>query len=417
MAAYEKGNLDDKAVHYYSAARLYADRASVHAIQMAEPSWLGRLNPDKRYRMHNRLASYANYAIPDSLLRLLCAARPGTEAPASFTIPVKRSFLLLFLVTLGWLIVATRRHPTDALLVAACLMLAACGTVPHALAPRSDPSMAFMIYVPRGSATILILIAFACFSRGRGTLAGISLLLAAGWHAGLAVVTVPCALLAFGLTLCDRADSRYIRIMLAALVVLGSLYMVRSMPDPTLPSQVWIPAGFMILFLLAGAQITHPALRASASLAAFLFLTLAVSLALQHPPVLNWLVKVTGNQLIGELPVRLTAIRHLAAIALPLVAVVGLLDRFLPDLFPERERLRALLILATLGLAWAGVAGHAQWPKASRTLTAFLLPEEGKLARQTPTTRELATLDPRQETAFFSALGDYLLTGPHPEPD
>jgi hypothetical protein len=417
MAAGTGGSPDDKAVRYYSATRLYADKASIQAVRLAKPSWLGRLVPEQRSRLHTRLDSFANSAIPDSILRLVCVARLGKATPASLGIPVRITDLILFLFALGWLIAVTHRHPADVILLIACLLLAAAGLVPHALAPPSDPLMSFLNHAPRGSALLLIMAAFACFARGRGLLAGISLLLAAGWHAGLAAILVPCALLSFGLTMCDRAGSRYIQVMLAVLVVLGGLYLRRIIPAPLSQPLIWIPAGFIVLFLLAGQNISHPALLASASLGAFLFLTLAFNASLSYPPFLDWLINVTGNNRIGELPVRLTAARHLAAIALPLAALFGLLDRFLPELLPERERHRALLILATLGLAFACVAGRHQWPHAHRNVAAFFHTEEAAMARTTPSTRQLAALDPRQEAAFFTALGDYLLTGPHPVAD
>jgi hypothetical protein len=417
MAAGTGGSLDDKAVRYFHAARLYADKASIQAVRLATPSWLGRLDLDQRSRLHTRLGNLANSAIPDSLLRLMYAARLGKAAPASPGIPVTITDLLLFLFALGWLIAVTHGHPADMILVFACLLLAAAGLVPHALAPPSDPVMSYLNHAPRGSAMMLIMASFACFARGRGLLAGISLVLAAGWHAGLAAMTVPCALLSFGLTICDRAGSRYIQVMLAVLVVLGGLALRQIIPGPSLQPSIWIPAGFIILFLLAGQNISHPALLASASLGAFLFLTLAITASLSYPPFLDWLIKVTGDTRVGELPGRLTAARHLAAIALPLAALFGVLDRSLPGLLTERARRRALLTLATLGLAFACAAGRHQWPHAYRNLAACFHVETETTARTTPSPRNLASLDPRHEAAFFTALGDFLLTGPHPVPD
>jgi hypothetical protein len=417
MAAYGRGNLEDRAVHYYNAGRLFAGQNAVHQLRMAEPAWMHKLNPDQRSRTQSRLKGYANTAIPDSILHLLCATTPANAPPVSLDKPVRNAFLLLFLLALGWLVAATLGHPIDALLLTACLMLAAFGFVLNALAPAADPSMSFLIDDPRGMASLMILASFACFARGRVLLAILSLLLAAGCHAGLAVVTVPCALLSFGLTLCDRADSRYIRFLLALLVVLSSLFLSRYMAGSLFHPQVCIPAGFIILFLLAGFEASHPGLRASASLAAFLFLTLVVGVTVQHPPVLKWLIKVTGNNLIEELPTRLTAVRHLVSLALPLAAVLGLMDRFLPDLFPNRIRQQVLLSLASLGLVWALAAGQVPWTKARQDMAAFFQAGESAAARTAPSSRDLPSLDPRHEAAFFTALGDYLLSNPRPEPN
>jgi hypothetical protein len=257
----------------------------------------------------------------------------------------------------------------------------------------------------------MILAAFACFARGRGVLAAVSLLLAFGWHAGFAAVAVPCAAGAIAITLCDRAGSHYIRVMTAILTFILALSYIHCLPGPVLQFPVWIPTGFVMAFLLAGPVLTvDPIWRATASLAAFLFLSMGVVVALQYPPVRDWLIHLTGNPLVAEIPNRLTGVRHLAALALALTALTGVLNGLLPARLTARTRHILLLSSATLVLAACAALGLTQWPTAGHKAAVFLHAEEGLRARPVPTGASLDALDPRREDSFFAALGDYLLS-------
>lgn len=410
LLAYSGGNLDDKAVHYYSAARLFASPASVKALAEAEPVWMNRLDPEARFRTRNRLHSFSNYALSDSLTRLFCSARIGHHPPASWSFPVNISFFLLFLLALGWLIAVTVVEPVDTLILFAVLMVGAFRISLPALAPAADPSMGFLSQMPRGSAVLPVLVSFACFARGRYLLMGASLLLTFAWHAGFAAVAVPCALLSFALARIDRAGNRDIRMMAAVLVALAAVVLGPLLPGPLGYYQAGIPACLLVLFLLAGPRADNPALRAVAALAAFLFWTLLVQAVLEHDGPRDWLIRLSGNPLIAEIPNRLSGVRHLASLALPLAAVIGLLNLLLPLSFSIEKRHALLTLLAAAGLLGAFVMKADQWPDAGRHTALLIHAEEGTQARTPPSPKELRTLDPRHETAFFSSLGDHLLS-------
>lgn len=409
FAQYSPHDLDDKAIHYYSAARLFADEGKIKALDAAEPTWLNTIPVRHVEQLKHHLHTYATSPFGYLLIRGFCALAPGDGPPVAYTFPVKLSFLLLFLLALGWLIGVTYQHDLDAVLVMACLLMAALNLCVSMIAPVSDSSVDFLSYVPQGSATLLILAAFACFSRGNGILAAISLLLAACWHTGFAAAVVPCTALAFGLTLIDRAGSAYVRSMAAILMVLCGVLLNRFMPGTDMHYALWIPLFFTVLVLLIGPMTLHPAWRATASLAAFLFLTLALDELIGVASFRNWLMRITGSSLVSELPVRLTAIRHLASLALPIVIIIGLLNRILPSSFSDRPRRIALLGVTTLGLIVAYGAGMPKWPQAARHLALFIHAEDEYPNRPSLSEDALSRLDPRREREFFVALGDFLL--------
>lgn len=409
FAQYSPRTPEDKALHYYHGARLFAGEAKIKALHAAEPAWVKRLTTDEILRLKSQLHHYAASPFGDLLIRGFCAAAPGSGPPAAYTFPVKLSFLLLFLLALGWLIAVTYPCDFDAVLALACLLMAALSLCVPLIAPVSDPSVDLLSYVPHGSATLLIFAAFACFSRGRGILAAVSLLLAACWHTGFAAVVVPCTALSFGLTLCDRAGSHYVRFMTAILMTLGGILLDRFMPESGMRYEIWIPLFFIVLFLLIGPQTLHPAWRATSSLATFLFLTLVLNELILHPPVQNWLIRITGNNQVPAVPISLTAIRHLASLALPIIVILGLLNRILPFSFQGRAHRIALLGVTTLGLIVAFGAGMPKWPQAARHIALFLHAEGESPNRKPVTEDQLPRLDSRRQNEFFIALGDFLL--------
>jgi hypothetical protein len=409
MAGFAEGPLKDKSVRYYAASRVFASQEQVLSLEEAETAWLHKLPPDRQSTLRNRLHVYAVTPLYNGVLRSLCAAWPGERPPYSYSIPVKVAFLLLFLFALGWLHLVTAPHPMDGVLAAGCLLMAALGVVVPLLGPAANPEMDLMT-APQGSAMVLILASFACFARGRGILAAVSLLLALGWHAGFAAVTVPCAIAAFGITLCDRVGSQYIRSVTAIFTLLLALLFVRLTPGPFLLYPVWIPAALVCLFLLAGPALTlDPLWRATASLAAFLLLTYGIELALGHEALREQLIRSAAGPLAAEMPVRLTGIRHLAALVLSTTALTGLLNSLLPGQLSSRARRTVLLAAASAVLAVCAGAGMLQWPKAGRKAALFLHAEEGIKVRPVPAASSLPLLDPKQEASFFAALGDFLL--------
>ncbi len=410
LLAYSGGNLGDKAVHYYSAARLFASPAAAKALAEAEPAWMFRLNPNDRLRIRSRLHGYANYPLSDSLIRLFCSTRTGSRPLASWSFPVNISFFLLFLLALGWLIAVTARDPVDTLVLFAVLMAAAFRFALPAMAPAADPSAAFLSLAPEGAASLLLFASFACFARSHYLLMGASLLMAFAWHAGFAAVAVPCALLSFGLARIDRAGNRDVRMLTAILVALAAVVLGWLLPGPFRHYQTWIPAGLLIVFLLAGPQADSPPLRAAASLCCLLLSLLFVQAFLGSSGPHNWLVRVTGNPFVAEIPARLSGLRYLASLALPLTVILGMLERLLPLSLSIKWRHAALTLLFAAGLIASFALKVNEWPWAGRHTALLLHAEEGLWSRTPPAPEALPALDPRHETAFFSALGDFLLS-------
>ena len=127
IGVYPGGDLDDKAVHYYSAARLFASADHVESLAVARSAWLDALpSREAKFRTDNRLSSYRNYLLPSSLLRVVAEMdRPSrNEPPESFSRPLKAAFLFLYLAGLGCIVGVTWRRPALMVLLLASLTLA-----------------------------------------------------------------------------------------------------------------------------------------------------------------------------------------------------------------------------------------------------------------------------------------------------
>ena len=406
LAAYRPGNLDDKAVHYYSAARLAASPDRVRAVEAAIPAWLNKLPPNRHFRLTNRLHSAANYLVPGLLLRGLCASGP----PDSFSVAVKAALALAFALALLALVALTARHPPDLAFALACALAAGLGFSWSTLAPPAAAGMGPLTSVPRGSALLLLPAAWSALARRRWIAAGIALLLIAGWHAGLAALALPIMLLAFGLTAGAATAPLLLRLFAALLPALLAHLLTRAFPEPAPATALWIPIGVFGVILMAGPMLRrNPGLDAAAALGLFLFLLLAADRLATHPPLIDGLARITGNALVRELPARLSGVRHLTALALPLALLAGLLEAALPDRFLDTLKRRAGPPLALIGLVAVLAAGGDAWPRAGRNLALIFHAEEGRTPRPQITAAQLPHLDPRQEARFFLTLGDFLM--------
>ena len=421
IASYPEVDLDDKAVHYYSAARLYADHAHVEAVESARTAWRSRLHGSSRPtsgRIDNRLSSYANYLIPSTLVRLVAGidrSSPGSP-PRSFTRPVKLAFLIAFVLGLSWIVGVTWRSPLTAVLVLAGLLLAEFLASPAWLAQRSRYNMRSLVYVPRGSAVVLLAGTFAAFHGRRWWAVVVGLVLVFLWHLGFAAVMVPVALVAFGLGCAARVRSWRARLVLVGLLlVFGGITSLGAASVRHL-MRLWVPLLFFCGLSIASRPPRSPAATGAALAAVFLFLTQSLIVALGHPGVVDWFAERTGSALVGELPMRLSGARHLAAFVLLLTVGVGIADVIARDrgispawcrrVMPAAAAV-LLVVLFCLRIDEVRDVASGRCP--------FFVSEDAQVPRVTLAPENLHTLDPTDEASFFASLGDFLLRA-LPEP-
>jgi hypothetical protein len=407
IALYPAEDADDKAVHYYSAIRLYAGAEAVAALEQATPGWLAQLDAnDSRHgpeRTRNRLASYWNYPLPSSLLRVVVEVmRPRGEPPSSFLLAVEIALTLVAAASLAWLAWVAWR-PGALLFVAICLGLCMAKILPAWLEPKTVPDYSVLVYAPRGAAFVLLLAAMVAAHQRRWGVALASMILGALCHVGLALLTTGPALLAVALGRVAPLSGRGRMTGSAAAAVLAGAASLGA------PSGPWLPAiSLAILFQLTG-RVDESMRRAAAMAAGFIVGAGALSLLCGEPAVAGTVLDHTTPVMAREVGLRLSGARYLAAAALLLAATVLLLHAVLHLARRGEHRPRALAVAGIVLAAFLLTHERSHLLLMARGRIGFLKLDLVRVERHQVTTEALPMLDPRREDSFFASLGDFLL--------
>jgi hypothetical protein len=372
LVLYPRTDCDDKAVHYFSSAYVFASSAARQEVRAAMPAWLAQLPAAAETRFRTRMSTPHNYLASDTLIRALRIGRPpawrGGEG-TGYTSCVKGALFGLHVAALLCLAWLSRKHPQAACLLLITLALSSLRLIPlPLLAERPPKDMVPLIYVPRGSGTILAMSALVAVASQRYGLALIPAGLLALWHAAMAVVMLPLLALpavAFHVA-ARRSGWRHRReLSIVALTVLLGLFLIAT----------------------AGAAG-------------------AASMWASRGLVRGW----PGAVYAAEIPMRLSGMRYWVAVAF----VAGLLFS-LAEAVPRRWPASGRLTRFGRAVLWAGLTLAAVAPLAGdyRRLAAgqanFFLQDCAGVTPVSLGTQGLPALDPNNEAVFFVSLAEHLL--------
>ena len=268
--------------------------------------------------------------------------------------------------------------------------------------------MLYLVYVPRGSAILLLVSVFAAYQQRRYVLAAITCVLLVGWHAGLAAIVVPMALLSIGLTRAVEICSGWTRRILVGLLFLSGSGAMAATGSVCLLARLWIPLLLFGLILITGkAPSQSPWLCAVSLTSTYLLVSQTLIMLLANHRVLAWFGTATGNMLVAELPLRLSGSRQIASIALLLALALGFVNvmhSFWLRGAPKGAALMAatfLFLVAVLNVQRGAVA------RVVCGRSPFFQTEH--VVRRPVTAEVLEALDPGDESVFFASLGDFIL--------
>lgn len=412
IICYPRGDLDDKAVHYYSAARLYASRPHIAAVNTARPDWLCQLpNQALQFRTANRLASYANYPLPSSILRIVMQLDQAHNGwpPHSYVRPLKIAFLILHVFALLWLLAVTWRQPLIAVVLLTIFSMAALWWRLNWLAPLPRKDMMFLIYVPRGSAILIWAACFAAAYQKRWWSAVISFILLLAWNVGAALlVLLPTlgALVWIGTIPTAPRSPKFL--LLGCLLFVGASGSLIASAEDIL--RLWIPLATLgALMWWRRAAHANLWLRALQIAAAFLVGVRLIIILSSRPDISAWLTGITGNQLIAELPLRLAGATHVASLAFVLTGTIAALNILFGNRVAMVHQRRAAHVMAGLFFLYVAQAHwndtYRVWHRHGR----FFRTEDAHVARLMTNPQTLKDLNPRRESEFFASLGDFFL--------
>jgi len=423
LGSYPAGDCDDKAVHYYSAAYVFAPEVAREVVRDALPGWLERLPPEaKKLRLQNRILSAWNYPAADVAIGVARAMAGG----GAFTRAVKLGTAALFCAALAWLIVSAGVLDRGRLVVALVLLAGASGAVmapPLVAMPRINMSP-FTSYVPRGSACFLVLAMFMASAARRRWLAGVGALLVALWHTAFALIVLPMAAvgLLFGAAAPAKGGGPAVSgcgpagVVLPALAVAAGCAatgwgasMVHAGRVPVIMSGAMIASHAWSASLLAAVVAVWLRRRWASPLgeaydrlmlSALGFLLCIKLFLLTHGVMQVWAGTgdIGGIYLAHQMPMRLGGVDYLHGLLVMALALVMLGARW--------KSLPAWLAAAALVLAV--IARRDMMAELAAGRAPAWNERCAVEAREDLTADELAGLDPADEPAFFRDVGEFL---------
>lgn len=406
-------NYDDKAVHYYCAARLYATPEARAAIECNRSGWLNKLPESMRFRTDIRLSSFGIYLLPSSILRAACEPyRSPGGAPRSFALPFRNASFLAHIVALCIILGLAIRFPIPGSIVMLCLVAASFKSLnPSWLAGVADYNSHYLTYAPRCSAILVLVAAAFAYIQRQWLMAVISLLLLFVWHAGCGLFWVPLGVAACVLSSLSIVGQRKMK-----MVVVGSLVTLAVLIAPfmELQEQPRLWCALVIACFFANARIPRlsQSLRVALMTTAwYLYLTQLLVVVVGIPGVRDALLTYTHNDLVTEVSARFEGTRHIAAVALVVLVIVGVANLLTARWTCQPWRTRALLAAELMLLTFAVYAHRGSFLTLASGNLPFFTESDVHINRISVTYSNLATLDPNHEAEFFSSLGDFLICG------
>ena len=411
IARYRDGNYDDKAVHYYSACRLFAGSEKAQMLENARSSWLAILPIEKQFRTDNRLSAFKTYLLPSSIMRILCENYRSSSlvAPSSFSLPFRDAMFFVHILAIGLMLVPAFRSPLAGSVLMVCFTVASFDRFnPMILAPVADYGYHYLSYAPRCSAIFLLAGAFLAFVWRQWITAGVMLVLIFLWHLGSGAIWCPLTLVSWGLSILGTCRYRKGRIavigsFLLLSILFSSFVALREQP------RLWLPFVLFSIGIIMIQRLPQSLVRALTATACYLFLTQLVIILFDIPAVVEWLTSIRGNPLVITIPDRLSGTRHIASVSLFVLTIAGA-GFLVLEKYKLSDYRTSILVGTLLVVFFTAVWIHRH--NLSSALTGngpFFDENDSHIERILVSSDTLDKLDPENEETFFASLGDFLI--------
>jgi len=459
LVRYVDKDCDDKAVHFYAAASLFGPGEKVRAIRANIREW-SRAEEEawRRQRFVTRMTGATNYMAADVFIKAirmwqLRGGRGPEEAPY-YSWAVRIAFFCMLILAFGNLLVAGWRSPPGIwfVLVAANLVAFTVIRVPVLVSGPRDTMHSFISYVPRGSATLFVPAMFLLYAAGRRVHFAFSGCMLYLWHGGMSILMF--AVMLPLLLIVDRLSARFARdgaegpgiglverfiypvviLLLCSCAVLVARASAFPLPESVVSGATreelpaaWSCAVYVAFYLgLAYACLKSGIVdvrdrfgsRFVLVSAGFVALCGVCGMLVASEAARAAMERVSGSQLVYEIPKRLSGARYLVQstlIAFVVLSVARRCARVRISLAGGRRKALAVGAVMAVMLA-AGITLRAvvnsnpRYDLLGKGKTSFFRDDECEHVKAVPVTAEtLADLDPLQEPEFFYSLGEWLM--------
>ena len=190
MYHYANQDCDDKAVHYYSAAMDNASLETQKEILEGLNVWLLFIPQDHHSRVLNRFLNWKNYPLANFLINVIRNNRESLCAEPAFAKNIKISFFLMFLSSYLVLLWAAYRSSLGIwpILILLCVLTFQFVNQPFIHSFAQLYSHPLISYVPRGSATLLVLAMFMAYGENNRIMFLFIVAILFLWHQGFALI-------------------------------------------------------------------------------------------------------------------------------------------------------------------------------------------------------------------------------------
>ena len=313
LTAYDPGDCDDKAVHYYSAAFATAsEKGRIDFFKTIKPFIVANSENPSWQRTDFRMHSANNYPLTNFLISQF------QKDSEHFTKAVNTGLLVTTLLAILVVVLIGTRTQFGFWQTTLVLNLIAFYTVKiHFLVDQMPRNMhPFIAYVPRGAGALMVIPIVLAFASRRWFLLAISLCLTFFWHIGLGLISASLAILAIVayilVTKYKLHKNNLIFIPLLAGVVGG----VNS-------TVAMVVLGLVLYVFKNKVGINLKDFYHRAFLFGYcLFLIVTLTIIYTSVPQVSLLLgSITGDPVFQELPIRLAGIAYTLLVLLTVIGI------------------------------------------------------------------------------------------------
>lgn len=400
LTAYDPGDCDDKAVHYYSAAYLTADNKSRNFVKGIYQS-ASEASPGGIYsqRTEFRINSAYYYPIADLSISFF------NSKTTIYTDAVKYGLLATTIIALVLVIIISAKTGFGFWQAALVLNLIAFYSVKlHFIVEQMPRNMhPFITFVPRGAAALLIIPAVLSFAAKKPALFLISLGSIFLFHVGSASLMIPLVLLSILLFITieklNLLNSKYFYLVFLLAIIGGKNTFIAS---------ISIGALIYLVNRFKKYDSSNFYQRAFYFSAITLFTSFVVSAISSLPRISQLLVNSSGLQVLAEIGQRLTGVQYSALVLMAVILTRLAIDYVFKNYFVSKKNLKVSQRMIIIVILFVLTLNHlSEYSWISRRVSGFFLPScTGTQILSLPNDiGKLRTLD---EPSFFVTLGKYL---------
>lgn len=400
LTAYDPGDCDDKAVHYYSAAYFSAPQERKNLVASLYKNQSQEADGNFPERTVFRLESAYYYPLADILINAFSIDN------AHFADAVKYGLLAVTIVAIAAVVAISSKTPLGFWQSVLVINLIAFYSIKlHFIVEQVPRNMhPFITYVPRGAAALMIIPAILTFAARKPALFILSLATIFLFHVGSAMLIIPIVLVSAVIFLIFErlklTKSRYFYLLFPTGIIGGV---------DTFVSTVAIGFGIWLVDTFKASKSLEFYKKAFYFGSLTLFVSTFTSAVASQPRVTGFITAATGSATFSEIPQRLTGVQYSILVLLVVLFARLMIDYLQIDYFKSKKRIKIKVSVVVISVLIILSLNHlSEYLWVVKRVSGFFLPS-CTAAQSLSLPRDMNKLKLLDEPSFFVTLGNYLL--------